>query len=316
MRKMKTDVPEIDQIPYFMKVLDDMSVGHSVYLWGTKGTGKSHLSDIVSYSFMGRNRSDKKELPYVEINSSNWSSPTEIIGGQTMDGYREGKLIEAWRDGKTLIIDEMPKLDPNTAGLLNAPLAKMANKDAVIFNALGQPFVKHKDFACIASGNIKPYSTSLNYVGNNQQDASLWDRFAANSYQIGFNETLEESLIYPVIVAKCWQVRNAVINYDGGNGMDNDNENHIITLRTMLNFQRIYELEMKRELRITDSQGTYTKIKNGKTLMDSFESYFSTMSKEKAHHIKEASGIEAFYNSYKGANAKEDFKKEYKRRNN
>ena len=233
-----------------------------------------------------------------------------------MDGYKEGKLIEAWRDGKTLILDEMPKLDSNTAGLLNAPLSKTATKSAVIFNALGQPFEKHDDFACVSSGNVKPYSTSLNYVGNNQQDASLWDRFVGSSYHIGFNEVLEGSLIYPVIVGKCWQIRKAVMNYDGGNGIDNDNENHIIMLRTMLNFQRIYELEMKRELRITDNEGTHFRIKNGKTLMDSFESYFSTMSKDKAHHIKEATGIEAFYNSYKGANAKEEFSKEYKRRNN
>ncbi|MEL7147542.1 MAG: AAA family ATPase, partial [Bacteroidota bacterium] len=142
-RTFKLDVPEYEQIPEFMKILDDLSVGNNVFLVGPAGTGKSTLARLVVYSFFNRAVNDGKELPFVKINCNQWTSPTDIKGGQTIEGYREGGLIEAWRDGKILILDELPKLDPNTAGILNDALAESSIADAVIFNGLNQPIQKH-----------------------------------------------------------------------------------------------------------------------------------------------------------------------------
>ncbi len=61
-----------------------------------------------------------------QINCSQWTSPIEIRGGQTITGYKEGVLIIGWANGSVLILDELPKLDPNTAGLLNEALAETA----------------------------------------------------------------------------------------------------------------------------------------------------------------------------------------------
>ncbi len=308
------DIPEIDQIPDFMKILDDLSVGNNVFLKGIAGTGKTTLGEKIAYAYFGRKENDQKELPFIVINCNQYTSPIDIKGGQTMSGYKEGGLIEAWRDGKILILDEMPKLDPNTAGLLNDALAKSAKEEAVIFNGLNTPIVKHPDFGCIATGNVLGKGMSSNYVGNNKQDSSLLDRFSGSIYEISFNTALERSLIYPAVFTKCTEIRNFILSYENKENGDQDTED-IMTLRTMLNMQRIYELEMLRETGIADENGTtHRKIRQGKTLKDCFESYLMVMGKEKANEVRITANLTSFYNSYKGADMKESFLQEYQKR--
>ncbi len=314
MTTFKLNIPEVEQIPSFVKILDDLSVGNNVFLKGPAGTGKTTLGEKIAYSYNGRSENDKKEIPFVTINCNQWTSPTEIKGGQTIEGYKEGALIEAWRDGKILILDEMPKLDANTAGILNDALAKSAKPGAIIFNGLNEPFEKHPKFGVIATGNVLGKGSSGNYVGNNKQDASLLDRFSGSIYQIGFNKVLEESLIYPVLVHKCWDIRNEILKYEGTANNEDDTED-LMTLRTMLNFQRIYELEMKRITGQLNDQGKpEPKLVNGKTLKDCIESYFLAMNADKAQELKAKVELEAFYNSYNGRNQRQEFISEYTRR--
>ena len=196
LRTVRMDVPEANQIPAFGKVLDDLLVGNNVFLVGSAGTGKTTLAEKVAYALNGRSESDGNEPPFKVLNCNQWTSPIDIKGGQTMEGYKEGALIEAWRDGKVLILDEMPKLDANTAGILNDALAKSGKAGAIIFNGLNEPVAKHENFGCVATGNVIGKGASGNYVGNNKQDASLLDRFSGCIYHIGFNEELERKLIY------------------------------------------------------------------------------------------------------------------------
>lgn len=314
MRQAKLDIPELAQIPSFMKVLDDLQAGNNVFLVGSAGTGKTTLAEKVAFALFGRKEDDGKEPPFVVVNCNQWTSPIDLKGGQTIEGYKEGAMIEAWRDGKVLILDEMPKLDANTAGILNDALAKSAKEDSIIFNGLNEPVKKHPKFGCIATGNVIGKGASGNYVGNNKQDASLLDRFSGCIYRIGFNETLERQLIYPAVAEICIKIRNAILRYEGKEQEDDDTED-IMTLRTMLNLQRAYELEMKRETGMKDEYGKILrKVPNGKTLKDAIDSFFLAMSKDKAEHIKAEVNIEGFYNSYKGGVMKEEFIKEYKRR--
>lgn len=306
-------MPEIAQIPNFMKIMDDLQVGNPVWLYGAAGTGKTTLGEKVAYAILERSEKEGKNPPYVTINCTQWTSPIELKGGQTIEGYKEGGLIEAWRDGKILILDELPKLDANTAGILNDALAKAAKKDAIIFNGLNHPIKKHSQFACIATGNTTGKATHAHYLGNNKQDASLLDRFSGSFYKIGFNRALEKMLVYPPLFHICDQIRSTIIKYEGKTAGDETED--LMTLRTMLNLQRSYELEMLRETGIKNAQGkVVSKVKQGKTLKDGLESYFSIMNREKAAHIQETVGIEGFYNSYRGRTSRDEFIKEYQRR--
>jgi len=310
----KLDIPELKQIPSFMKILDDLSSGNNVFLVGSAGTGKTTLGEKVAYALFGRHENDKKELPYIVINCNQWTSPIDIKGGQTISGYQEGGLIRAWQQGKILILDELPKLDANTAGLLNDALAKSAQQGAIIFNGKNQPIPKHPDFGCIATGNVIGKGYSGNYVGNNKQDASLLDRFSGCIYRIGFNNALERKLIYPPLLDICHAIRKAILAYEGKKQGDDDTQD-IMTLRTMLNMQRAYELEMKRITAMKDAHGKpYRNYPNGKTLGDALQSYFMVMSADKAKKIKTEINLEGFLNTYSSAAARKAFIQHYKER--
>lgn len=255
----KTDLKGTDSIQDFQKMLDDLLLGNNIFLVGPAGTGKTFTAEALCRAAWG-----EPAQKMVEINCSQWTAPRDIVGGDTIDGYKEGRLIDAWEHGKLLVLDELPKLDPNTAGLLNDALAKTANrtkgKIPTIRSGDGRVVPKHDRFACVATGNITGKRSSPKYKGNNTQDGSLIDRFVGSYFYIGFNEALEKSLTVPFVFNVYKALRDALLALD----IEND-----ITLRGMLNGNRTYILEMEREAGFVDQ------IKEGKTIRDTIKSYLS-----------------------------------------
>lgn len=254
-------------ISFFQQIVDDVLLGNNVMLVGGAGTGKTYLAEnLISKMALGRQ--------HITINCSQWTSPTEIIGGQTMDGYVEGKLIEAWTHGYVLILDELPKIDPNTAGLFNDALAKTKIPNAVIFNARKESFTKHEHFACIATGNIYPDKESVTYGANNKQDLSLLDRFAGSVYFIEKNPAIEREILQNDLV---WSVsdrmRSAIeeLKYEAQ-----------VSLRFMQNARDAYSLEMRR---LKDKSGV--NASEGKTFKSTVDSYLSTFTEIQQKNIKE-----------------------------
>ena len=139
-------------------------------------------------------RSNNKAINYklVTLNCNQFTSPLDIIGGQTIEGYQEGRLITAFGNldlgvnpatgkefsGALLLLDELPKLDPNTAGVLNDGLSKI--KDPIeksqtgkiipptITNGRGQAISKGKIFV-IATGNSLLNEADADYEANFKQ---------------------------------------------------------------------------------------------------------------------------------------------------
>lgn len=263
---MEMEKPEIDA---FQQIIDDVVMGSNVLLIGGAGTGKTYLAEnLIARKALGRE--------HITINCSQWTSPTEIIGGQTMDGYQEGKLIEAWKNGYVLVLDELPKLDANTAGLFNDALAKTRVPNTVIFNARRESFVKHPDFACVATGNVYPNKESMAYGANNKQDLSLLDRFSGSVYFIEKNPKIERAILQNFLIwSLCDKLRNAVeeLKYEAQ-----------LSLRFMVNARDAFLLEMQRS---GETGGNAIRPNEGKTLKSTMDSYLSTFTEVQQQNLRQ-----------------------------
>ena len=292
-------------------IFTDIQVGNNVYLYGKAGTGKTYLAKQIASELFARRS--------VVINCSQFTSPIEIRGGQTIEGYKQGALIEAWRNGWILILDELPKLDPNTAGLLNEALAETAGeveteevgkemyehwqkilddakgkdlgfdlkkegdkylriKYPTVTDGNGDKIRKGEGFAVIATGNTNMKEISVNLSGNNRQDYSLVDRFAGSFYEIKY-PAIEKDIIYPQVYRVATIIREV---------LDRDESSvESISLRTMLNFNRIYEQDYLRKIR-----SPYAKPvievggkKWAKTFFESIKSFVMTLPPAKQDDI-------------------------------
>jgi len=277
------------QIPNIFSIIDDCLAGNNVFLIGEAGGGKTYTAELVAKLL--------KRISLV-INCSQYTSPTEILGGQTIEGYKEGKLIKAWRDGNLLILDEMPKLDPNTAGLFNDALAKSSKTrkpEMCRINSTNPeepPVEKNNNFCCIATGNIYPNSPDTRrYVGNNQQDLSLLDRFSGSVYFVEYSNFIDQEscryqFLYDMLVGNYYDFIN---DKRKGNTlptvkglrtvMENlDMKNYaLVSYRTLSAFRVAFEYELVRAIAISEGKSVSTK---GKTVSETFENYLVAFPKD------------------------------------
>jgi cobaltochelatase CobS len=202
---------DVYEMPLFQKILSDAVAMNNVYLFGGAGTGKTFIAEELA-KFLG--------YEFILLPCNQYTSPLEILGGQTIDGYQLGKMERAWGNldakgkpsqylGAVLCIDEMPKIDPNTAGLFNDALSRVKgysvdNSDPanpvsippVIENGKGDKIPKG-NLVIIATGNLKLNEMSTEYEANFKQDLSLQDRFVGSTYEVSvdyeseFNSTMK-----------------------------------------------------------------------------------------------------------------------------
>jgi hypothetical protein len=316
--------------PEVASIYTDLLVGNNVYLYGKAGTGKTTLAKKVADHLLKRR--------FFTINCNQFTSPINIIGGQTIEGYKQGILAEAFGRGGVLILDELPKLDPNTAGLLNEALALSADQATTvrikeeeyqmwkkqldeakgkdlgydlmekggayfkkiyptITDGKGDKIRKHPDFCVIATGNTDMKSISANFSGNNRQDYSLVDRFAGSFYEIGFDKKLEAALTYKVVRECAYLIRDVLVK--------DESSIESVSLRTMLNFNRVYEQQGLRLIKgspeftyqvieIKDADGKVKKM--AKTLKDSIKSFIDTLPAAKQTEIR-ATDVETLADS-------------------
>lgn len=196
--KVPMTVPSGADRPLMQKIFSDVLARNNVYLYGGAGTGKTFSAGVIA-----------KTLGWqlIEVGCNQFTSPLELIGGQTIDGFQEGKVTRAWGNlnedgsdmtegGCVLLLDELPKIDPNTAGILNSALAKIGefeekkNPDgtteivgAPIENGKGTKIYR-KNVFIMASGNALLNMKDPEYEANFKQDLSLQDRFVGSTYKV------------------------------------------------------------------------------------------------------------------------------------
>jgi MoxR-like ATPase len=182
--------------PLMQKILSDILARNNVYLYGGAGTGKTYLAGDLK---------DLLDWNIIVVNCNQFTSALELIGGQTIDGYQEGKVIRAFGNlnpdgspmgkGCILLLDELPKIDPNTAGILNSVLATVGQYNSngtpsTIQNAKGDVIERGECFI-MATGNSLLNTKDAEYEANFKQDLSLQDRFAGSTYKVVVDERFE-----------------------------------------------------------------------------------------------------------------------------
>ena len=263
------------------KLLSDMKARNNSYLYGGAGTGKTYSAENIA-ELLG--------WTLITINCSQYTSPLDVLGGQTIEGYQEGRLSQAWSnvvydasgkakavDGVVLLLDELPKIDPNTAGLLNDALAKV--KPTKIDSTTLQPIMPKirngrgeeitlKNMFVIATGNVALNTIDPDYEANFKQDLSLQDRFIGSTYKVKVNYEYELNDImtgYAFIWIFLSKVRLAIKEVNGGSQA-------FVSLRIMINAKETYRVYRD----VIDDMKTnkVDMITNPKTLVDTMDCLF------------------------------------------
>lgn len=292
--------------PLTQMILTDLMARNNVYLYGGAGTGKTFIAEEIA-EMLGWER--------ITLNCNQFTSPLDILGGQTIDGYQEGKLSMAWSNmmvnpdgskrpltGAVLILDELPKIDPNTAGILNEALAKVKDfKRSAETGAIKAPTIRNGrneeitlgNLFVIATGNVPLNTIDPDYEANFKQDLSLQDRFIGSTYKVFVNYKLEyESIMkgYAFIWIFMIKVREAVIkNRATGQAF--------VSLRIMVNLKWTYSAyrEVVDKVLQTRGQLSNNAITNPKTIIDSLNDFFNLFKSS----IKDAIINEVDYEGFK-----------------
>ncbi len=284
----------------FDLILSDMEAGNNVYLYGGAGTGKTYIAGQIA-----------KALNYklITLNCNQFTSPLDVIGGQTIEGYQEGRLTDAFGNlfmpeinpktgkaysGAVLLLDELPKLDPNTAGVLNDGLSKIKDPDEVaddgsvikptIQNGRGMVVSKGNIFV-IATGNSLLNEADADYEANFKQDLSLQDRFAGSCYQLiidpqyELDEIMSNFMVQGNIVNLTF-IFNFLFRLRQAIEKNNFQSRAFVSQRLMVSFKDTYIA-----YRINAELGD-EKIPRPKTLQDAVDSFLTLFTKQQKETLE------------------------------
>jgi cobaltochelatase CobS len=202
-------------------------------------------------------------------------------------------------------LDELPKLDPNTAGILNSVLATIGEFEddgtpKTIQNAKGD-IINRGECFIIATGNSLLNTKDTEYEANFKQDLSLQDRFVGSTYKLVVDEKFEwENILnqkWAFIFLYLTKLRKTIQE-------EGFTAKAFVSIRLMLSVQKTYNvfrsIKAKDPKSLTfesDADVSFTPAPIGvaynavqsqtvKTVEDSMEEFFALFTQEQADILK------------------------------
>lgn len=172
--------------PAFEDVLFHINCGDHVCLIGPRGCGKSMLAEQVA---------DALRLDFGFLSLSGGVTESKLYG-RTIPNIHDGKSVyqptlftEIWENSGLFLLDELDNGDPNVLVSLNTPLSSgqlaVERPEKPIAN-------RHEKTVIMAAANTWGNGADRQYVGRNQQDAALMERF--HCIEMDYDTDLEISL--------------------------------------------------------------------------------------------------------------------------
>lgn len=163
--------------PQFEFILNLVTSGENVYLYGPAGSGKNTICAQVA-----------KALNLEFYYQNTLVTKFDISGYKNAQGeFEETAAYKAMKNGGLLMLDE---LDNSQAEAIIALNAALANSYYTFGN--GEQVKLHKNFRCMAAGNTNGQGATEEYCGRFAMDESSRDRFAF--IHIDYNCDIEKSL--------------------------------------------------------------------------------------------------------------------------
>jgi len=166
--------------------------GVNILLTGGAGLSKSTAIEQVAAAF---------KLELASISFSNQTTKTDLLGFIDANGvYRMSSFVDAFKNGKIFLADEMDACSSNVLVLLNSAIAngrlELPNNE-VLF--------AHDNFRFIATANTNLRGGKNGFTARNKLDAATIDRFVVIDWEL--DEDLEQKLTnndaWLKIVRKC-----------------------------------------------------------------------------------------------------------------
>jgi cobaltochelatase CobS len=202
-----------------------------------------------------------------------------------------------------LLLDELPKLDPNTAGVLNDGLSKIKDPSRrsqdgmeikpTIENGRGQVISKGNIFV-IATGNSLLNEADVNYEANFKQDLSLQDRFAGSTYELIIDpqyeldnlmkniKVMEDIVNFTFIFNFLFRLRNSVEE-------NKFSSRAFVSQRLMISFRDTYIA-----YRLNEMQGD-KKIPNAKTLQIATKTFLDLFTEQQRSVLEADVNVDEFF---------------------
>lgn len=177
----------------FNTILQLAEARENIFIWGPTGSGKSHLCGVLA---------EVLKLPFYAQSCSEGMDETVFTGRLLPhDGgawkYKPSKFVEFYENGGVYCLDEGDSADANLLTFINTALS-----NDYFYNELndGKEIKRHKDFICVMTANTSGHGGDMNYI-RNEIDIATMRRFQVGMVHIGYDKTVEQSLIDETVLA-------------------------------------------------------------------------------------------------------------------